>query len=141
MAAVLPTEKMSANAMLLDRAGICVSALCLIQCLLLPVVVVAAPMLSVPFVDAEVFHLILLGLIVPVSAMAFYLGYRAHANRTMVLLGGAGVAIVFVTAVVGHDHLSSLASALWTSLGGVLLISAHTLNLRYRRRICLRPRS
>jgi len=138
MAAVLPPEKRSANAVLLDRAGICVSALCLVQCLLLPIIVAGAPVLALPFFDSEIFHLLLLGLILPIGSIAFYLGYRVHASRVTVLLGAVGIGIVFVTAVFGHDHLSAMASALWTSLGGFFLITAHVMNLR-NRRACLRP--
>lgn len=140
MVAVLPEQKGASSAALLDRTGICVSVLCLVQCLLLPVVVVAAPLMAIPFLEAEVFHLLLLGLIVPIGTVAFYFGYRAHASRAPVLLGFAGIGVVLLAAVFGHDHLSPMASALWTSLGGILLISAHLLNLRHRRRACLQPR-
>jgi predicted neutral ceramidase superfamily lipid hydrolase len=140
MAAVLPNQKRTVSAAFLDRTGICVSVLCLVQCLLLPLLVVAAPVLSVPFLDTELFHLLLLGLIVPIAAAAFYLGYRAHANRSTVAIGGAGIAVVLATAVLGHDHLSPMVAASWTALGGVLLIIAHLLNLRHRRRVGSRPR-
>ncbi|MEE4329707.1 MAG: MerC domain-containing protein, partial [Wenzhouxiangella sp.] len=138
MAAVLPSEKRSVDTMI-DRAGICVSTLCLIQCLLLPIIVIAVPALSVPFLDSEAFHLLLLGLILPVGIIAFYLGYRVHANRATIVIGLTGLGVVLLTAILGHDHLSPIASALWTSLGGVLLISAHLLNLHHRRRVCLGP--
>ncbi|AKS40731.1 MerC domain-containing protein [Wenzhouxiangella marina] len=122
----------------LDRAGICVSAVCLVQCLLLPVLVLVSPLGSLGFFGEEAFHWLLWFLILPISMAAFGLGFRQHGNRRMLVLGGLGLALVSFSTFFGHELLGTLGTALVTSLGGGLLITGHWLNLRQRRRYCLR---
>jgi hypothetical protein len=139
MAAVFRNDKVDNSGVALDRAAICVSALCLAQCLALPVLVLVAPMLSLGLFGDELFHLLLLGIILPLSLGAFVLGYRAHRNRRMLVPGLAGLGVITLAAVLEGSVLGHLASALLTSAGGVLLIAGHWLNLRDRRRVCLTP--
>jgi hypothetical protein len=134
MSAVIksPTAEVASGSML-DRLGIAVSAFCLVQCLLLPVLVLVSPLTSLGLLGHEAFHLLLLLVIVPVSAAAFALGYRMHRNRAMLVPGLSGLAIVAFAAIFGHDLLGDLGSALVTSFGGLLLITGHWMNLRRRR--------
>lgn len=139
MAAVIKPESVQTlTGSSLDRAGICVSTVCLIQCLLLPVLLVISPLTTLGVFGEEIFHLALLGLIAPISLLAFGLGYRQHRNRRMLTCGLIGLGLVTVSTLFGHELLSPLASALLTSLGGLFLIIGHWLNLRSRRRFCLR---
>lgn len=141
MAAVIKSTSSDATTgSVLDRMGIAVSAFCLIQCLALPVLVLISPMTSLGLLGHEAFHLMLLFVVVPVSAGAFALGYRLHRNRAMLLPGLAGLLIVAFAAIFGHDLMSSLGSALMTSVGGLLLITGHWLNLRRRRQFLLGQR-
>ncbi len=137
MAAVFKSNQEAKNGAALDRMAICVSAACLAQCLLLPVLVVATPLVSVGFLGDELFHLFLLMVIVPISLLAFALGYRMHRNGSMLVLGGIGLTLVVAAAVFEATVMHGLAAALVTSLGGVFLIAGHWLNLRQRRRVCL----
>ncbi len=141
MAAVFRQSDKDERVDVLDRAAICVSGLCLLQCLLLPLLVVVTPLMSIGFLGEEWFHLLLLVLILPISLLAFGLGYRIHGNRRMLVPGLAGLGIVMLAAWLEHEGLGALATALLTSLGGVLLITGHWLNLRDRRRLCLQPGS
>lgn len=136
MAAVVEPKNRDRKGVVLDRLAICVSGLCLVQCLLLPVLVILTPLMSLGIFGEEIFHLALLGLIVPVSLAAFALGYRVHRNRQMLIPGLAGLVVVILAAVFEHD-MSALGTALLTSFGGVLLITGHWLNLRRRREACL----
>ncbi len=138
MAAVIEPKNRDRKGVVLDRLAICVSGLCLVQCLLLPLLVVLTPLMSLGIFGEEIFHLVLLGLIVPVSLAAFALGYRVHRNRQMLIPGLAGLLVVILAAVFEHD-MTALGTALLTSLGGVLLITGHWLNLRSRRQACLAP--
>ena len=141
MSAVLKSNTEVVTGSTLDRAGICVSIVCLVQCLMLPVLVVVSPLTSLGFFGEEVFHLLLLTLILPISLIAFTLGYRSHRNRSMLVPGLTGLAIVAAATLFGHEWLSPLATALTISLGGLLLITGHWLNLRLRRQYCVQPRS
>lgn len=121
---------------LLDRAGICVSAICLVQCLTLALAVVLAPFASLGVLGSDVFHRLLLLLIVPLSLAAFGLGYRSHRSLTLLLMGLAGLAILLASAVLEATVLPPLAAAALTSVGGLVLITGHWLNLRRRRGAC-----
>lgn len=117
----------------LDRLGIGVSAFCLLQCLALPLVLVLAPTTSAGFLSHEVFHLVLLAVIVPISGLAFTLGFLRHRNRRMWIPAGAGLAFLLLAAWLEQRHaLPPLAIAAVTSAGGVCLIVGHWLNLRCR---------
>ncbi len=139
MAVVFKSNPPAKSGAVLDRMAICVSAACLAQCLLLPVLVVLTPLVSVGFLADELFHLFLLLVIVPVSLLAFALGYRTHRNGRMLVLGGIGLTLVVGAAVLEATFLHGLAAALVTSLGGLFLIAGHWINLRQRRRVCLQP--
>jgi hypothetical protein len=139
MAAVFDNEESDRSEARLDRAAICVSVLCLAQCLLLPLLIVVSPLASLGLFGDELFHLALLGVILPLSLAAFALGYRTHRNRRMLAPGLAGLVVISLAAVLEGGALGHLGSALMTSAGGVLLIIGHWLNLRDRRRVCLRP--
>ena len=141
MAVVFSNEKTGRKGAIFDRAAICVSALCLAQCLLLPVLVVLTPLVSLGVFGEEWFHLALLGVIVPLSVAAFFQGYAIHRDARMLGPGVTGLAIVVSAAILHGIMLGALGAALLTSLGGILLISAHWINLRLRRRACLQPES
>jgi hypothetical protein len=64
-----------------------------------------------------------------------------HRNAGMLVPGLAGLAVIITAAILEGAVLGTLAAALLTSVGGLLLISGHWLNLRKRRRACLQPRS
>lgn len=139
MAAVFDTEKPKIRNQVFDRAAICVSGLCLVQCLLLPVLVVVTPLASVGFLGEEWFHMALLLVVLPLSLLAFSLGFRRHRNRAMWIPGGLGLVLIALAAIAEISHLAShWQAAVLTSLGGLLLITGHWLNLRYRRLACLK---
>lgn len=115
----------------LDRLGIAVSAFCLVQCLALPLALVFAPLASVGLFSHELFHLVLLAVIVPVSLLAYGLGFLRHRNARMWLPAGIGFALLIVSAILEQGHvIGPLWIALLTSSGGVALITGHVLNLR-----------
>ena len=117
----------------LDRLGIGVSAFCLLQCLALPVVLVLAPTLSAGFLSHEIFHVVLLAIILPVSGLAYTLGYLRHRNPRIWVPALAGLAFLVLAAWLEHRHaLPALGIAAVTSVGGILLIVGHLLNLKSR---------
>lgn len=137
MAAVLNSHRNAEKADLpvswLDRLGIGVSAFCLLQCLALPVLLVVAPTMSIGFLSHEVFHIVLLAVILPVSGLAFTLGFLKHRNARMWIPAGLGLGFLVLAAWLEHQHvLSALGIAAVTSTGGILLIVGHVLNLRSR---------
>lgn len=140
MAVVFQQPERSVPASLLDRAGICVSVLCLVQCIALSLVIVLAPVVSLGFFGGDVFHRLLLAVILPVGVAAFWMGYRSHRRLGLLLTGLGGLAVVLAAAVLEATVLPPLAASALTSVGGVTLVVAHWLNLRSRRSLCMRPR-
>ncbi len=139
MAVVFTSPDRVKRASLLDRAGICVSAVCLLQCLVLSLAIVLAPMMSLGIFGSDLFHRILLAVILPVGVGAFWLGYRAHRSLALLLTGLTGLGLILAAAVLEATVLSPLAASGVTSMGGVMLIVGHWLNLRRRRLVCMRP--
>ena len=117
----------------LDRVGIAVSAFCLLQCLALPLTLMVAPMASWGLLSHETFHLVLLAVILPVSLLAFTLGFWRHRNRRMWLPGGMGLALLIVAAGLEQAHVLAPGwIAALTSLASLSLITGHLINLRSR---------
>jgi len=111
----------------LDAAGVGLSTLCLVHCLALPVAAAAAP-LAAHVAEAEWVHWAIVALAAPAAILAITptLALRPFpwAVPVFASLGLAGlVSALFV-------HTEVLETAL-TTIGGVLLASAHILNWRH----------
>ena len=66
------------NISLLDKLAVSASMLCAIHCLFLPVILVVFPALGATLFGDELFHALLLWLIIPLSVIALSLGCRRH---------------------------------------------------------------
>ncbi|MDX1625822.1 MAG: MerC domain-containing protein [Wenzhouxiangellaceae bacterium] len=133
MAAVMESRETEAPVGWLDRLGIGVSAFCLLQCLALPLVLVLAPAASAGFLSHELFHVVLLAVVIPVSGLAFAVGFARHRNARMWIPAGLGFAVLVSAAVLEREHvLGPVGVALLTSTGGAFLIVGHLMNLRSR---------
>jgi len=115
----------------LDHAAIALSGLCLIHCLLLPVIIVTLPLLGQ--FNAAHFHVQLLIVVVPVSLFAFALGYRHHGNKKIIAWGIAGMAFLFIGGTFAHANFGILADSLLTMAGSIVLATAHYRNNRLTR--------
>ena len=134
MAAVLKPLPKTVDPDRFDQAAICMSVACLFHCLAVPLLLIAAPWLSLGFLGEEWFHLSLIALVVPLSLIAFHLGFRLHGSRRMLAPGLVGLGLIVLAAVFEILHVvDHLIAAGLTSAGGVLLIIGHWRNLRARR--------
>ncbi len=113
---------------ILDHVAIALSSLCLIHCLLLPVVIVALPLIA-QFAQTH-FHVQMLIVVVPVSMIAFVLAYRRHGNKAIIGWGIAGIVIMFVGGTIAHTNYGILADTLLTMAGAIILATSHYLNNR-----------
>ena len=121
-------NRSSSHASVLDHVAITLSGLCLVHCLLLPVVVLALPLLA-QFNETH-FHVQMLIAVVPVSLIAFALAYRRHSNKAIVAWGTVGVAIIFAGGTVAHANFGTLADSLLTIAGSIILATSHFFNNR-----------
>jgi hypothetical protein len=110
-----------------DRAAIGVSLLCLVHCLLLPIALAllpaAAGWLDVP----EGFHLLAVGVAIPVSAIAIVAGYRRHGILIPGVMAVIGLSLISLGAFAGFRNI---AETIVTVLGSLFLATGHLYNWR-----------
>ena len=115
---------------MMDAGAMLISGLCLVHCLALPLLLALLPLAAASFVADEHFHRWLLLAIVPVSALALVSGCRRHRSLRVLLCGAAAVTLLvfaaYGNAMVG---LSPLGESILTIAGGLLLATAHFINL------------
>lgn len=117
---------MSKSTNWLDGAAVGLSALCLIHCLALPLVVAGLPFLA-QFAEGHL-HAQMLVVVIPLSFIALGLGYRHHRNAKIVAAGAVGMLILTIGATVAHDNLGLAADRLFTIVGALVLAAAHFYN-------------
>jgi hypothetical protein len=122
---------------LLDRMAIAVSGLCVLHCLIAPVLLVMAPALAWMNDTEGTFHRVLLFLILPTSVMALSLGCRRHRDRLTVLLGASGLLLLGIAGLWGHDLFGGTGERIATVIASAFLASSHLRNYR----LCLKPPS
>jgi hypothetical protein len=109
----------------LDRAGVLLSGLCLVHCLL-GLVIVSALGLGGGVLLAPEVHRIGLALAVLIGLIALGAGFVRHGAPLPLVLGAAGLALMGAALAVGHGP----GEALLTICGVALVASAHLWNLR-----------
>ncbi len=115
----------------LDKVAISLSAICLLHCLLTPVVITLVPILtSSALAQEDLFHQLLLWAIIPISASALFIGCRKHRNFSILFSGSIGMSILVLAAFLGHDVLSHSSEQWLTVLGGLVLAYSHYLNYK-----------
>lgn len=114
-----------------ERAAIGASALCLIHCAGLPLLLAALPALSALIHVPESFHVWILAFAVPSAALALFGGKRRHRRAYPLLAGLAGLILLATGALL-------LLGGPWetpvTILGSLCLAFAHVANWRLRHR-------
>lgn len=115
---------------LLDMLGLCLSGLCLVHCIALPVALIVLPAMAISGHGAHHhwLHLALALVLVPIALGTVLPGYWRH-RRIAVLVGGSlGVAAILLGALREAQFGAAAATAL-TIAGSVCLIYAHAINL------------
>ncbi|GJM13099.1 MAG: hypothetical protein DHS20C12_15020 [Pseudohongiella sp.] len=113
-----------------DKAAIGLSFLCALHCLLLPIAVALLPSLVIFGLDDELFHVVMLVAVLPLSTFALLTGLRRHGDKSALAIGLIGLFILIVTAAFGHDILGESGERLTTLLGSTLVATSHFRNFR-----------
>jgi hypothetical protein len=112
-----------------ERAAVGASALCLIHCIGLPLLLAALPALSSFLPIPESFHVWVLAFAVPTSALALFTGRHHHRRAHPLMIGAAGLILLATGALF-------LLGGRWetpvTILGSLCLARAHIANWRLR---------
>ena len=114
----------------LDGMAVFFSGTCMLHCLILPMMVTLFPIIQSSLLEEKYFHLIMLVFILPTSLIALSLGCRRHKDQITVALGTIGLVILSVTAVWGHSLFGFTGERIVTTIGGLILASAHIQNYR-----------
>ena len=112
----------------LDRLSISFSAICAMHCAFFPLMLAVFPSITIISVDDQVFHEVLVGLVLPSSMIAAYLGCSRHKDR-MALFGiGLGLATFVITANFGHELLGEKGERATTIVAATILAWSHWRN-------------
>jgi hypothetical protein len=110
----------------LDGAAVVLSALCLVHCLALPLIVIGVPFLA-QFAEGHL-HLQMLVVVLPLSTLALGIGYRRHRNSRILFAGIVGMLLLIIGATVAHAQLGLIADRTFTICGSLTLATAHYFN-------------
>ena len=116
-----------------DRIAIALSAICIVHCLGVTLLVALLPLAAVAI--GGHFHEFMLWLVIPTSAIGFYLGHREHRRESIGAPGGSGMALITGAALWGHGQWPDWAESGLTLFGSFVLVSAHWINFQEVRRV------
>jgi hypothetical protein len=118
----------------LDNMGTCVSGLCLVHCVSMPLAFAFAPTLAHLIPGDEMVHRFLAFLVVGAGLPSFVIGFRKHSRRLVVALGFSGMSIILGALIFGDRFGSHEAEIGVTVLGSLLLTTAHVTNKTFCKR-------
>ena len=116
-----------------DRVGATASFLCAIHCALLPFVLALLPFLGLEFLADHRFERDFVFFACTLAMFALIGGYRRHQRPLPLLLAAPGLALLVLGVTFAEGHSIILHSVLVTC-GGLLVASAHFVNLYSDRR-------
>ena len=115
-----------------DRLGICLSALCVVHCVLTPVILLLLPSVQFFhfFTTHETFHMLMLMVLPMLALLAFIPGFRLHGDKRVFLWAIPGIASIAAGALLfeGNAEGNAWFEAGFSIAGSCMLIRAHFLN-------------
>ena len=124
-------DNSSNNLGLLDNAAVALSGICLLHCLTLPILIALLPFLGQ--IGEEHFHVQMLLVVLPVSMVAFMLGFRRHHVKSVFAWGIIGMLLLSIGATVVHGSFGLVADRIVTVCAALILAFAHYFNNRFSR--------
>ncbi len=115
-----------------DYTSISLAGICVVHCFLTPVALILFPVVGSTFVAEEVFHELMLFLVIPASVVAIFLGCRRHKDFNVIMLGILGLGFLLAGAFVATGYQEYA----FTFIGAFILISGHLRNFRLCRKYC-----
>jgi uncharacterized membrane protein len=125
---------MSLPSQQLDRVAIAFSGVCAVHCVLVTLAAAAIPIWGLAWATAPAFHEWFLMLVIPLSLVGLWAGYRAHHRRFAATIGGLALSML-ISAVILRENaiIGVVGESVITLSGAALLASAHLLNFRSSR--------
>ncbi len=115
-----------------DGFAVSASALCLVHCLALPLLIAALPAIANRIDPGEGFHLIVLLFAIPTSGFALVEGWRRHRGLAPLFVGSAGLTLM--AAGLMFENWVAVETGV-TVAGSLLLAGAHVANWQRRGRL------
>jgi len=120
----------------IDICGGVVSLLCILHCLLFPVLGALSTVYGFSlFIEEKQIAMAFVFLALTVGFFAFGSGFLQHRRFSPLILSSTGIALIAMATQLSEGALSAYAEPSLTIIGGVLLISAHVIN----RKSCICP--
>ncbi|WP_449428214.1 MerC domain-containing protein [Rhodanobacter umsongensis] len=116
-----------------DRIGATASFLCAIHCAVLPFVLALLPFVGLEFLAGQRFERGFVSFACMLALFAMIRGYRRHQVALPLLLAAPGLALLLL-GVTYAEHYSIILHSVLVTCGGLLVASAHFVNLRSDRR-------
>lgn len=113
-----------------DYTSISLAGICIVHCFMVPLLLVLSPVGAL-FLFEEIFHEILLPLVIPLSFLAVLFGCRHHRDFTVFLLAALGLAFLLVGVFSAEESRETIL----TVIGSFIMIIAHVRNFR----LCNKP--
>ncbi len=117
-----------------DRIGISLSGLCMVHCMLLPVVLVAVPLWSTAETLHDWLHPLFLVALLPISFMALVATASKPQAKSVRVLLGVGLLIIALASLFGHEAANPVVETAFTLLGSGMLVTGHWRNGQICRR-------
>jgi len=116
-----------------DMVGMGLSGLCMVHCLVFPLLVSFAPAILRGLPGDDLTHRVLAIGIALAGGLAFRSGYKVHRRGGILALFLVGIALISAAAVLGEPVLSAYGETGITVCGSLLLITAHWRNRSFCR--------
>jgi hypothetical protein len=113
-----------------DRVGAMASFLCAIHCALLPFVLVLLPFVGLEFLADQRFERGFVLFACTLALFALVRGFRRHQEPLPLLLAVPGLVLLLLGVTTYAENYSIILHSVLVTCGGLLLASAHFVNLR-----------
>ena len=111
-----------------DRIGISLSGLCMVHCMLLPVVLIAVPLWSTAETLHDWLHPLFLVALLPISLMALLATADKPTPKSVRVLLGLGLLVIVLASLFGHEEGGRILETAITLLGSGMLVTGHWRN-------------
>ncbi len=111
---------------LTDYASMSLAGICAVHCFLAPVALILFPVMGSAFLFREIFHELMLLVVIPSSTAAIFLGCRRHKDVYVAFLGVCGLCLLVAGAFGAEGYLETAL----TLTGVFVMLFGHARNFR-----------
>lgn len=111
-----------------DRAGICLSVICIVHCMLTPVILLALPAMQVFEWWHGSLHVIFAVIIPMLALAAFVPGYRMHRDSRVFVISLIGFVLIIAGITIPHIFEIEWLEPVFSIGGSIFLVRAHFIN-------------